>query len=91
MRQASKRARRSRRLMIFIFVLLAALILWGLAALAERLFHYGADATVSAKDPVEEVQDPQPIPCRIPRRPTLHMTPTVLPVTADSSATRATP
>ena len=60
MRQASKRARRSRRLMIFIFVLLAALILWGLAALAERLFHYGADATVSAKDPVEEVQDPQP-------------------------------
>ena len=60
MRQASKRARRSRRLMIFLFVLLAVLILWGLAALAERLFHYGADATVSAKDPVEEVQDPQP-------------------------------
>ena len=50
MRQKSKRARRSRALMIVIFVLLAALILWGLAALFSRLFHYGANATVSAKD-----------------------------------------
>ena len=50
MRQTSKRARRSRLLMIFILVLLIALVLWGLAALADRLLHYGANATVSAKD-----------------------------------------
>ena len=50
MRQTSKRARRSRVLMIVIFVLLAALVLWGLAAVFSRLFHYGANATVSAKD-----------------------------------------
>ena len=37
MRQTSKRARRSRLLMIFILVLLIALVLWGLAALADRL------------------------------------------------------
>lgn len=49
MRQTSKRARRSRLLMIFILVLLIALVLWGLAALADRLLHYGANATVSAK------------------------------------------
>ena len=50
MRQTSKRARRSRVLMILIFMLLTALVLWGLAALLSRLFHYGANATVSAKD-----------------------------------------
>lgn len=50
MRQTSKRARRSRILMLVIFALLAALVLWGLAALLSRLFHYGANATVSAKD-----------------------------------------
>ena len=50
MRQTSKRARRSRGLMILIFMLLTALVLWGLAALLSRLFHYGANATVSAKD-----------------------------------------
>lgn len=49
MRQTSKRARRSRGLMILIFMLLTALVLWGLAALLSRLFHYGANATVSAK------------------------------------------
>ena len=37
MRQTSKRARRSRLLMIFILVLLIARVLWGLAALAARL------------------------------------------------------
>ena len=37
-------------LLIVIFVLLAALGLWGLAAVFSRLFHYGASATVSAKD-----------------------------------------
>ena len=50
MRQTSKRARRSRALMIVIFVLLAALVLWGLVALLGRLLHYGTNATVSAKD-----------------------------------------
>ena len=50
MRQTSKRARRSRGLMILIFMLLTALVLWGVAALLSRLFHYGANATVSAKD-----------------------------------------
>lgn len=50
MRQTSKRARRSRVLMILIFMLLTALVLWGVAALLSRLFHYGANATVSAKD-----------------------------------------
>ena len=50
MRQTSKRARRSRVLMILIFMLLTALVLWGLAALLSRLFHDGANATVSAKD-----------------------------------------
>ena len=50
MRQTSKRARRSRALMIVIFVLLAALVIWGLTALLGRLLHYGTNATVSAKD-----------------------------------------
>lgn len=49
MRQTSKRARRSRALMIVIFVLLAALVIWGLTALLGRLLHYGTNATVSAK------------------------------------------
>jgi len=44
MRQTSKRARRSRLLMIFILVLLIALVLWGLAALADRLPPHGAAA-----------------------------------------------
>ena len=48
MRQTSKRARRSRLLMIFILVLLIALVLWGLAALADRLLHYGANATAAS-------------------------------------------
>ena len=48
MRQTSKRARRSRALMIVIFVLLAALVIWGLTALLGRLLHYGTN--VSAKD-----------------------------------------
>ena len=47
MRQTSKRARRSRALMIVIFVLLAALVIWGLTALLGRLLHYGTNATVS--------------------------------------------
>ena len=50
MRQKSKRAQRSRVLTLVIFVLLAALVVYGLAALFSRLFHYGANATVSAKD-----------------------------------------
>lgn len=50
MRQTSKRARRSRALMIVIFVLLAALVIWGLTALLGRLLHYGTNTTVSAKD-----------------------------------------
>lgn len=50
MRQTSKRARRFRALMIVIFVLLAALVIWGLTALLGRLLHYGTNATVSAKD-----------------------------------------
>ena len=50
MRQTSKRARRSRALMIVIFMLLAALVIWGLTALLGRLLHYGTNATVSAKD-----------------------------------------
>ena len=50
MRQTSKCARRSRALMIVIFVLLAALVIWGLTALLGRLLHYGTNATVSAKD-----------------------------------------
>ena len=38
MRQTSKRARRSRALMIVIFVLLAALVIWGLTARITKHF-----------------------------------------------------
>ena len=50
MRQKSKRAQHSRLLMLVVFALLAVLVLWGLAALLSRLFHYGANTTVSARD-----------------------------------------
>ena len=91
MRQTSKRARRSRLLMIFILVLLIALVLWGLAALADRLLHYGANATVSAKDadqpsaipPTPETADDTP------RK--IHTIPPASTATANFSAMRAAP
>lgn len=90
MRQTSKRARRSRLLMIFILVLLIALVLWGLAALADRLLHYGANATVSAKD----ADQPAPSPRRRRRRTTprkIHTIPPASTATANFSAMRAAP
>ena len=90
MRQTSKRARRSRLLMIFILVLLIALVLWGLAALADRLLHYGANATVSAKD-ADQPSAITPTPETADDTPKTHTIPPASTATANFSAMRAAP
>lgn len=60
MRQASKKARRSRLIMIVLFTLVIGLAVWGVAALADRIIHYGASATVSARDNTQTPEDPAP-------------------------------
>lgn len=56
MRQKSKRAQRSRLIMLAVMILLAALVLWGIVALVTRLLRYGSSATVSAKETTVQSQ-----------------------------------
>lgn len=58
MRQASKKARRSRLVMIVLFTLVIVLAVWGVAALADRIIHYGANATVNARDNEQPAAEP---------------------------------
>lgn len=91
MRQTSKRARRSRALMIVIFVLLAALVIWGLTALLGRLLHYGTNATVSAKDH-EQLTPIEPSAVdKAEEIPEIHMIRPAFIWTAASCAMKATP
>lgn len=62
MRQKSKRALRSRYIMLGLFALAAALLIAGIVAVVVHLLHYSANTTVSAKDTPQQSQiQPTPV------------------------------